>query len=172
MIIPITPAVCLTEIRAADKYECVKRINDREIYDRTLRIPHPYNEAHFDQWLAIVAESTQRHGQPVQFAIRESGSLIGALGFDELVKGHQAEIGYWLAKAWWGRGIMTAAVARACAHAFEQWSLVRITAHVFSSNTASARVLEKNGFQLEGLLRKHHLKDERFLDSKLYALVC
>src|SRR5690606_12348842 len=85
--------------------------------------------------------------------------------------GHKAEIGYWLAKPWWGRGIMTAVVGKACEYAFSRWQLVRITAHVFESNIASARVLEKNGFEFERLLRKHHLKDGRFLDSRLFALV-
>ena len=66
---------------------------------------------------------------------------------------------------------MTAVVGQACEHAFAAWKLVRITAHVFDFNAASARVLEKNGFECEGHLRKHFLKDGRFIDSKLYALV-
>ncbi len=171
MHIPVTDQISLTEFRPSDKSICVERINDRDIYDRTLRIPHPYTEAHFDQWLGIVAEATERHSEPVHFAIREGESLIGSIGFDGLTKGHKAEIGDWLAKPWWGRGIMTAVVGAACEYAISRWQLVRITAHVFESNLASARVLEKNGFEFEGLLRKHHLKDGRFLDSRLFALV-
>jgi RimJ/RimL family protein N-acetyltransferase len=66
---------------------------------------------------------------------------------------------------------MTDVVRSACAFAAQQWKLVRITAHVFDFNVASARVLEKCGFELEGHLRKHHQKDGKFLDSRLYALV-
>ena len=66
---------------------------------------------------------------------------------------------------------MTDVVEAACQFAFENWKLVRITAHVFDHNTASVRVLEKCGFQLEGVLRQHHLKEGRPIDSKLYALV-
>jgi len=171
MHIPLTSQISLTEFRLSDKPTCVERSGDREIYEGTLRIPHPYTPAHFDQWMEIIAESEARHGEPVNFAIRESDSVIGSIGFDGLVNGHKAEIGYWLAKSWWGRGIMTAVVGAACDHAFARWKLVRITAHVFPSNTASARVLEKNGFECEGLLRKHHRKDGRFRDSRLYALV-
>ena len=80
-------------------------------------------------------------------------------------------VGYWLAKPLWGRGIMTAVVQRLCQHAFEEFGLVKITAHVFSHNTASARALEKCGFQEEGFLRKHFLKDGRFLDARLLALL-
>jgi len=88
-----------------------------------------------------------------------------------LTYGHRAEIGYWLAKPFWGQGIMSAVVGAICDFAFGDWKLVRITAHVFTSNEASSRVLEKNGFEYEGLLRKHHQKDGKFIDSKLYALV-
>lgn len=171
MHIPATNQISLTEFRPSDKTTCIERIADRDIYNRTLRIPHPYTEAHFDQWLGIVAEATKQHGEPVHFAIREGDSLIGSIGFDGLTKGHKAEIGYWLAKPWWGRGIMTAVVGKACEYALAEWKLVRITAHVFESNVASARVLVKNGFECEGLLRKHHLKDGKFLDSRLFALV-
>lgn len=171
MFLPIHNQISLTEFRPSDKADCVERIGDREIYDRTLQIPHPYTEEHFDQWLGIVAATTQQYGEPVHFAIREEGALIGSIGFKGLTKGHMAEIGYWLAKDWWGRGIMTAVVGKACEYAFAQWQLVRITAHVSEGNIASARVLDKNGFVCEGLLRKYHFKDGRFIDARLYAFV-
>jgi ribosomal-protein-alanine N-acetyltransferase len=66
---------------------------------------------------------------------------------------------------------MTAVVQRACRHAFEEFGLVKITAHVYSPNTASARVLEKCGFREEGLLHKHFPKDGKFLDARLFALL-
>jgi RimJ/RimL family protein N-acetyltransferase len=108
------------------------------------------------------------------WAIRdEHGSLIGGLGLvnGEAFASHRAEIGYWLGKPHWGGGIMTAVVRRICDIAFAEFGLVKITAHVFSDNVASARVLEKCGFQLEGLLRKHYLKDLKFFDSRLFSLV-
>ena len=171
MNIAVTEEIALTEFRLSDRADCVERIGDREIYEHTLRIPHPYTPEHFDQWLEIVDQATQQYGEPIHFVIRERGALIGSIGFDGLTVGHKAEIGYWLAKAWWGRGIMTAVVAKACEHAFARWQLVRITAHVFETNVASARVLEKNGFACEGLLRKYYWKDGRYLDSRLCALV-
>jgi ribosomal-protein-alanine N-acetyltransferase len=99
--------------------------------------------------------------------------LIGGCGLNdfEIGKSHRAEIGYWLAKGFWGRGIMTAVVQRLCRHAFEEFGLVKITAQVHSENMASARVLEKCGFQQEGFLRKHFLKDGKFIDARLFALL-
>ena len=69
------------------------------------------------------------------WAIRTADdALIGGCGFDgfQVGKSHRAEVGYWLAKPFWGRGIMTAVVQRVCQHAFEEFGLVKITAHVFT----------------------------------------
>lgn len=162
----------LSEIQPGDTAAFVKHLNDEDIYHSTLRIPYPYTEDDAVKFMGIVTEATAKHGHSVHFAIRDQDDqLIGGCGFDGLTYGHRAEIGYWLAKPYWGRGIMTAVVRSACEFALNEWKLVRITAHVFDFNEASARVLQKNGFEFEGLLRKHHRKDGEFLNSKLYALV-
>jgi len=172
MKIAVNDRLHLSEIRASDKSAFVKFLNDEDIYGNTLRIPYPYTADDAETFISIAAEATAKHGHPVHFAIREEDDqLIGGCGFDGLSYGHRAEIGYWLAKPYWGQGIMTAVVQSACAFAFAEWKLVRITAHVFDFNKASARVLEKVGFEYEGLLRKHHKKDGKFIDSKLFALV-
>ena len=174
MKIVVNDQVHLSEFRSSDKPALVQHLNDRDIYDRTLRIPFPYTDATADEWLALVAQITEQQGRPVQFAIRSADdALIGGCGFDgfQVGKSHRAEVGYWLATPCWGQGIMTAVVQRACRHAFEEFGLVKITAHVYSLNTASARVLEKCGFHEEGFLRKHFLKDGQFLDARLFALL-
>ena len=174
MKIVVSDQVHLSEFRASDKDALITYLNDRDIYDRTLRIPFPYTDAAADQWLALVAKVTRQQGRPVHWAIRSADdALIGGCGFDGLQIGtsYRAEVGYWLAKPFWGRGIMTAVVQRVCRHAFEEFGLVKITAHVFSHNPASARVLEKCGFRQEGLLRKHFLKDGQFLDARLFGLL-
>jgi [ribosomal protein S5]-alanine N-acetyltransferase len=66
---------------------------------------------------------------------------------------------------------MTVAVQAVCRHGFEELGLGKITAHIFSFNAASMRVVEKCGFQLQGYLKKHFLKDGEFIDAKAYALV-
>ena len=174
MKIAVSDQVHLSEFRSSDKPALVQHLNDRGVYDRTLRIPFPYTDATADEWLALVARITGQQGRPVQFAIRSADdALIGACGFDgfQVGKSHRGEVGYWLAKPLWGRGIMTAVVQRVCRHAFEEFGLVKIIAHVYSLNTASARVLEKCGFHEEGFLRKHFPKDGQFLDARLFALL-
>jgi ribosomal-protein-alanine N-acetyltransferase len=174
MNIVVSDQVHLSEFRPTDKDAIIAHLNDRDIYDRTLRIPFPYTDASADEWLALVAKSTKQQGRPVQWAIRTGdGALIGGCGFDgfQVGKTHRSEVGYWLAKPYWGLGIMTAVVQRVCRHAFEELGLAKITAHVFSHNPASARVLEKCGFREEGFRRKHFLKDVQFVDARLFALL-
>ena len=110
----------------------------------------------------------------MNWAIRnEADKLIGGVGLEGpgLDRSHRAEIDYWLAKPFWGRGIMTFAVKAVYQHAIDNLGLGKITAHVFSSNTGSARVLEKCGFEQEGFLKKHFVKDGQFIDAKAYGLV-
>lgn len=174
MKIVVNGQVHLSEFQPSDKDALVNYLNDRDIYERTLRIPFPYTEADADEWLALAAKITRQQGQPIQWAIRSpDDALIGGCGFEgiQVGKSHRAEVGYWLAKPYWGQGIMTAVVQRVCQHAFEEFGLAKITAHVFSHNPASARVLEKCGFQEEGLLRKHFLKDGQSIDARLFGLL-
>ena len=174
MKIVVSDQVHLSEFRASDKDALIAHLDDRDIYDRTLRIPFPYTDAAANEWLALVAKITQQQGRAVHWAIRNADdALIGGCGFDgfQVGKSHRGEVGYWLARPFWGRGIMTVVVQRVCQHAFEEFGLSKITAHVFSHNPASARVLEKCGFQEEGFLRKHFLKDCQFLDARLFGLL-
>jgi RimJ/RimL family protein N-acetyltransferase len=174
MSIIVTDHIHLSEFQPSDKAAVVEHFKAKEIYDLTLRIPFPYTEDHFEAWLEIVEKATKQQGRPIHWAIRnEQGFLIGGCGFNgfQIGETHQAEIGYWLAKPYWGRGIMTAVVGKACEFAFAEFGLLKITANVFAGNAASAKVLAKCGFVQEGYLRKHHLKEGKFLDARLFALL-
>jgi RimJ/RimL family protein N-acetyltransferase len=156
----------LSPVVASDEAAVVEALQEREIYEKTSRIPWPYTPAEFRRWF-------EQHLRPEwTFAVRPpDGRLVGVVGFNALVPGHKCVIGYWLARPHWGRGLMTAVVAAFVRHAFEDQGVVRVEAEVFASNPASARLLEKNGFVLEGVLRKHILKDGRLIDARVYALV-
>ncbi len=174
MDIPVNEQVHLAAFAPGDEAALVTALNNPAIYERTLRIPYPYTESDARTWLAHLEQKTREQGRPVCWAIRDAGGrLIGGVGFDDFVAGqsHRAEIGYWLAQPYWGRGLMTAVVRRACDYAVAEWGLMRVVAHVFAGNAASARVLEKCGFEREGYLRKHFRKDGRLLDVWLYARV-
>ena len=165
--------ISLTEIIPSDQAAVIQHLANREISDGTTGIAFPYGPEEFDVTMRTVVERAWEHGgHPVHFAIRDTNdSFIGCVAFSELVEGHSAEVGYWLAKPFWNRGIMTAAVGVACQYAIDNWNLVRISAPVFDGNAASARVLEKCSFVCEGFLRRHYFKNGRFIDSELFALL-
>lgn len=174
MTVSIDGQLRLSKFLPSDREALVEHLKEKAIYDCTLRIPYPYTLADADAWIALSAKIAHERGQPIHWAIRNpEGLLIGGCGFDdvEIGKSHRAEIGYWLAKPYWGRGIMTAVIRRVCEFAFKEWGLVKITAHVFSFNTASARVLAKCGFEQEGYLKRHYPKDGQLLDVQLFALL-
>lgn len=170
----VAPEFHLTEIRPTDRAAYLEHFQTREIYEHTLNIPFPYTDKDFDFWISFVADRTKLNGQRVQFAIRNiDDQLIGGIGFDDLIIGktHKTELGYWLAKPFWGRGIMSKAVNHLCKIAFADFKVIRITANIFAFNMGSQRVLEKNGFTEEGICKKHYCKNGKFLDGKLFALV-
>ena len=174
MKLVVTDQIHLSPFVASDKDALVQHLNDRDIYDRTLRIPFPYTAAAADEWFVLADQIASQQGCAVNWAIRTAdAALIGGFGFDDFQAGksHRAEIGYWLARPFWGQGIMTAVVRRMCRHGFDELGLAKITAHVFTFNPPSMRVLAKCGFQEEGLLRKHFQKDGKLIDARLFALL-
>ena len=107
------------------------------------------------------------------FAIANEVEAIGSIGLmvGKDVHRFTAELGYWLAEPFWGKGVMTEAVKRITEYAFNSFGLKRVYAEPYTSNRASARVLEKAGFKYEGLLRASAFKDGRLVDQLLYARV-
>ena len=79
------------------------------------------------------------------------------------------EVGYWLGRDAWGNGYATEALALLVDHAFAEFDFVRLQAHVLAWNPASARVLEKNGFEREATFKRGAVKDGRVVDSWLYV---
>lgn len=81
------------------------------------------------------------------------------------------QLGYWVDAACQGRGYATLAVRMACALAFEHLGMARVQAQVVPENTASARVLQKAGFEREGRLKASHRLNDALYDTDLYAKV-
>lgn len=129
--------------------------------------PHPYTEENGKAWLDKVVEP-----EPViNMAIDVDGEAVGGIGLilngDVYIK--SAEIGYWLGESFWGKGVTTEAVRQMTEYAFYYFDLVRLYAEVFENNKASMRVLEKNGFYLEGVRRKAVFKNEKLMDDYIWV---
>jgi RimJ/RimL family protein N-acetyltransferase len=172
--INVREGIYLSPVTLADKPALLEHLRTREIHDTTLTIPYPYSKADADWWIKKRIEQARKQGKELTFAMRDAGKLIGVVGADNLEAGtaaHRAEVGYWLAKPYWGQGLTTDAVRAFVSYAFTELQVLRLTAQVFEFNIASARVLEKNGFTLEGRLRKHLCKDGQLIDVRFYGLL-
>ena len=170
MQLSVNEQIQLTEFRRSDIDALAEYLADEDIYRCTLRIPRPYTQADAERWFTILDEKKKQDERVLNWAIRQEENLIGGIGL-ELASGqpYRAEVGYWLAKPFWKQGIMTSVVTAVCRHAFETLGLIKLTANVFSFNAASARVLQKCGFEQEGYLRKHIVKDGKMIDSMVYG---
>ncbi len=110
----------------------------------------------------------------LRWAITFKGSevVIGTCGLHAWDRPfHRAEIGYELARPYWGQGIMREAMQAVLSFGFTQLALHRLEAIVLVGNTASARFLEKLGFQREGLMREYELVNGEFKDVWRFALL-
>ena len=141
--------------------------------DRTFlsdRLPNPYSEADADWWLGMVAENEGKEG--VWRSIRADGQLIGSISVERKDDGGRAigEIGYMILTPFWSQGIGTEAVRQICEIAFRELDLQQIIGNVFPENAASARLLEKNGFLLEGTMEGAVVKGGKTMDVREYRL--
>ncbi|MBI2028355.1 MAG: GNAT family N-acetyltransferase [Candidatus Levybacteria bacterium] len=161
----------LRPFKKGDEESLVKNINSKNIYRATLNIPYPYTMKDALQWIKKNEDlQKQTSRTSINFAIDIKGDIVGGIGLS-YIESYKAEIGYWLTESYWGKGIVTKAIGKITQFGFEHLGLKRIYADVFSFNKASMRVLEKNDYQLEGILRKNVLKDDRLLDEYLYAKI-
>jgi len=155
--------------RKADARPLALQANDRRIW-LGLRdaFPHPYGLEDAKRFIAMALQ------RATYFAIEVDGRLAGSIGYSQHsdVERVGAEVGYWVGHEFWGRGVATAALGLVTAHAFRvNPELRRMCALPFATNAASARVLVKAGYRLEGTLRQSAIKDGRVLDQWVYAIL-
>jgi len=155
---------------ASDAQALVKYANNRNIWIN-LRdaFPHPYHLSDARYFLQQVSRQHPR----TDFAIATDQEAIGSIG---LIPGRDvhrftAEMGYWLAEPFWNKGITTQAVRLFTDYVFREFQLHRVFAYCFTTNPASARVLEKAGFTREGTLRASAFKDGKILDQFLFTRI-
>lgn len=174
MKIKINNELSLARLTKKDIPSLVRYINDIDISNNTLKIPYPYKEKDAEDWINYVDTSTRKMGVLKHWGIKNNkNELIGGIGFHTKysINSHKDEIGYWLGKPFWNKGIMTQVVKKVCTIGFEEFNLTRIEATVFCSNISSKMVLTKTGFVLEGTLHKYYFKNNHFIDADIYALV-
>lgn len=132
-------------------------------------LPYPYTEQDAKEYISLMLAADENN--TFAFAVTIDGKAIGSIGAfrQDNIHRQSAELGYYIAEEYWGKGIMTEAVKQLCDHVFTRTDIIRIYAEPFAYNIGSCRVLEKAGFQCEGTLRGNAVKHGRVLDMKLYS---
>lgn len=156
----------------SDAKDLASALSNTKIQDN-LRdgLPYPYTEQDGADYISAMLSADE--SETFAFAITIDGKAIGSIGVFRQGNIHRqtAEMGYYIAEKYWGKGIMTEAIKQTCQYVFNKSDIIRIYAEPFAHNAASCRVLEKAGFQYEGTLRKNAIKNGKVIDMKMYSLL-
>lgn len=162
----------LREWRIEDAADLAKMLNNKNILDN-LRdgLPYPYTKSDAEEYIKSMRSSDKT--KIFAFAITADDKVVGSIGVfrGENIHYRTAEMGYYLGEPYWGSGLGTSAVKQTCYYIFKNTDIIRIFAEPFAYNIASCRVLEKAGFEFEGLLRNNAIKNGKVLDMRMYALI-
>lgn len=139
-----TKRLVLRPLNQRDARRIALLAGDWDVARMTGRIPHPYSDELAKQWLSDLSD-----GEAVRGIVHQK-VLVGVCGY--MPDGsNSAEIGYWIGKPWWGRGIATEAAGALIDYCFDVAGFERVTCGHFVDNPASARVISKLGFRYTGV---------------------
>ncbi len=138
--------------------------------------PIPWHLRHSPASYRVMRRAVARRarlGTSVPFAVRVEGRLAGQVTVDNVVRGalRSGYLGYWIDRSVAGRGMASLAVALVCDHAFGPVGLHRVQADIRPENGPSQRLVERLGFQREGLLRRYLDIDGDWRDHIAYGLL-
>jgi len=167
-----TERLILRPVEESDALDLCPIMNDPEV-TQNLLLPHPYTEERAILWIRNAREALERRERYEMAVVpKDVGRAIGICSLYRVSWEHlSAEIVYWIGKDHWGKGYVTEAARRMLEYAFAELGLERICVGCFTRNKASERVIEKLGFQYEGIARGEFKKgDERF-DTLHFAML-
>lgn len=147
-------------VQSANNFEIAKYMTDQFSF--------PYTMENGKAFIAFAIKNS-----PVNiFAIDIDGKAVGGIGIHPQtdIQRKNAELGYWLAKPYWGNGIISKAITQMIDYGFKTFDIDRIYARPFGTNIASQKVLEKSGFILEATFEKSLFKNGEYLDELVYAV--
>ena len=158
--------------RIEDAKDLAAALSNKTVLDN-LRdgLPYPYTEQDAAAYIEAMLSADQN--STFAYAIVADGKVVGSIGAfrQSNIHSQTAELGYYIAEDYWGRGITTDAVRQICDVIFANTDILRIYAEPFAYNIGSCRVLEKAGFQCEGTMRCNAVKNGKVQDMKLYARI-
>lgn len=167
-----TSRFTIRPFKLSDATDLTRNINNPKVARYTTSIPHPYKLQDAENWLKKqVKVYGMKEPENIVWAIEVDGEVVGAIGIHKIVFGHKAELGAWIAQKHWNKGIMTQVIKIITTFAFKAFKLKRIYARIFMPNLGSKAVAEKNGFKLEGIMKKDAKKNGKYYDVFLLSKV-
>lgn len=161
----------LREWRPSDAKDLAAALSNKKILNN-LRdgLPYPYTEKDARDYITAMLAADKN--DTFAYAITIDDRAVGSIGAFRQGNIHRqtAELGYYLAEAYWGRGIMTDAIRQICGIIFDTTDILRIYAEPFAYNIGSRRALEKAGFCYEGTMKNNAVKNGKVLDMVLYSM--
>ena len=166
-----TPRLVIRPFVPEDAPAVQALVQERQVADTTLNIPHPYPDGGAASWIATHGPRFAA-GEDAVFAVTSGADgLVGAIGLSLSPAHRRGELGYWIGLPFWNLGYATEAAAAVLWYGFECLVLNRIQATHFSRNPASGRVMQKVGMSHEGRSAQYLMKWGRLEDIERYAIL-
>jgi len=174
MAMPIieTTRLLLREVTNEDARDMLSYLSDKDVVKHMGLEPFQSVEDALDEigWY----QSIYKDGSGIRWGItlKDSTKVIGSCGFlNRNSKHHRAEIGFELSKEYWGKGIASEALEAVLKFGFNHCSFERIEALIEPANVSSQKLVEKQGFQKEGLLRHYEFTCGKYDDLYMYSIL-
>lgn len=162
--LPGHPSVTLRPLTLADAPSIAHNGNDIDIWrNMPANFPYPYTPKDAEDWIGGLKP------QDPEWAICVDDKAVGSFGLDLSDMTGTGQVGYWIGKAYRGRGITTAALRLMIPILFADYRLHRLESSVFSWNEGSMRILERCGFVREAILKERITKEGQWLDEHIFV---
>ena len=167
-----TSRLILREVKKEDAFDMFTYLSDIDVVKPMGLEPFQTVKDAWDEinWYTSIYEE----GTGIRWGItlKDSGKVIGSCGFlNMLTKHSRAEIGYELSKDYWGKGIASEALEAVVKYGYHHYQLERIEALIEPANLSSQKLVEKQGFKREGLLRHYEFTCGKFDDLYMYSII-
>lgn len=166
-----TDRLLLRKFKLEDLEDVYEYCQDKEVTKYLTWETHK-NRIETKQYLESVLERYKKETSPHAIVYKDVNKVIGCIDSKDYdAKNKSIEIGYVLNRNYWNQGIMTEALQAIIAYDYQTLDLERIEMKHYKENIASGRVMQKNGFQKEGILRKKEAKNGVLFDVVYYSLL-
>lgn len=159
----------LREWKRNDANRVVEILNNPKVKQYTSIMMDPYTLEDANNWIDFCEFCDK--GFNINYAISDEEKLIGSISVNCLGGMHNrtGEIGYWLDEAYWRKGIVGKAIHEITEKAFEKLTINRIEAPVFVNNMGSRTIIERNGYELESIMKDRVYKNNQYYDLYMYV---